>query len=78
MNFQWGACRVKVGVWCLTSHSHAPGTCSLRPKALFCEFLVQKAREFSPSSGGNSPYKCRISHSKFLIQYKAVQEEGKH
>jgi len=34
---------------------------------LFCDFLVQKAHDFSPSLGGNSPYKYRIPHSQFLF-----------
>lgn len=54
------------------------GASSLRAKALVCDFLVQKARNFSPSSYGNSPYKYYIPHSQFLIQNEVVQEEGKH
>jgi len=56
----------------------ALGTCALLPKALFYDFLVQKVSVFSPSSGGNSPYKHCIRHSQFIIQNTAIQEEGKH
>ena len=79
------AWHIKVGAWHPNTHSHAPGAwsqasgvCSLRPKALFCDFLVKKAWDFSPSSGENCPYKYRILHLQFLIQNEAVQDEGKH
>jgi len=38
---------------------------ALRPKALFCDFFVKKARIFSPKLGGNFPYKYRNPHSLF-------------
>jgi hypothetical protein len=54
------------------------GAYSLRAKALFCDFLVEKSRDLSPSSGGNSPYKYHSPHSLLLIQKEAAQEEGKN
>ena len=55
-------------------HSHAhgyrrllPGSCALRPKTLFYDFFVKKARAFSPKTGGNFLYKYRIPHSQLFI-----------
>jgi len=38
----WGAWRKLLGVWHLKLCTHAPSSCSLRTKALFCVFLVEK------------------------------------
>jgi len=61
------------GAWVST-----PGAKKHTHMLLYCDFLVQKARYFIPSSDGNSPTKYRIPHSQFLIQNEEFQEEGKH
>jgi len=59
--------RMVLGTWSLC----------LAAQGVVYDFLVQKARDFSPSSCWNSLCKYRISHSQFLNQNEAVQEEGK-